>query len=130
MPYNPGVQPRGADYLFQGISQAGASVGEMIAQMKQRARQTTAMRSMAVDGLGMDPDQVDKMSLPQLTGTLHHRAPPKHPHHGQAYNVQRFGQSVGFLSQAMLSRNDPHLLWIVQHISRPLKTRRDASTHP
>lgn len=70
MPYAPGISYHGDQYLFQGISSAGQSLGEGIDQAIQRGRQLKAMRAMAVDGLGMDPDQVDGMSLPQLQGTL------------------------------------------------------------
>lgn len=70
MPYDPHVQPRGSDYIAQAGIQAGQSIAEGIKGMRQRLLQTQAMRSMAVQGLGMDPDQVDKMNLNQLQGTL------------------------------------------------------------
>lgn len=64
------VPYRGDQYLFQGISGAGQSIGEGIEQMMQRLKQTKAMRTMAVDGLGMDPDAVDKMSAGEVSGHL------------------------------------------------------------
>jgi len=64
------VPYRGDQYLFQGISGAGQSLGEGIEQMMTRLKQAKAMRTMAVDGLGMDPDAVDKMSAGEVQGHL------------------------------------------------------------
>jgi hypothetical protein len=58
----------GGAYLYAGISGAGDSVGEGITRMGQNLRQAKAYRAMAVDALGMDPDEVDKMGLGELTG--------------------------------------------------------------
>jgi len=70
MSYAPGVTNQSGQILAQGISQAGQSLGETIEQLGQRHRQLKAYQTMAVDGLGMDKDQVGKMTLPQLTGIM------------------------------------------------------------
>lgn len=54
--------------LAQGISDAGRGIAQGIAQLSADLKKTKAYRAMAVDALGMDPEAVDKMSLPQLEG--------------------------------------------------------------
>ncbi len=61
---------RGDVYLNQGITSAGNSIGDGLESMMKRMKQTKAVRTMAVDGLGMDPDAVDKMSLEEVQGHL------------------------------------------------------------
>jgi hypothetical protein len=71
MPLNIAPVPyRGDQYLFQGISGAGGSIAEGIESMTKRLRQTKAMRTMAVDGMGMDPDKVDGMTPEQIQGIM------------------------------------------------------------
>lgn len=64
------VPYRGDQYLFQGISSAGQGIAEGIEGMTKRLRQTKAMRTMAVDGMGMDPDKVDNMTPEQIQGIM------------------------------------------------------------
>lgn len=61
---------RGDQYLNQGISSAGQNIAEGIEGMTKRLRQTKAMRTMAVDGMGMDPDKVDNMTPEQIQGIM------------------------------------------------------------
>lgn len=68
--YNPGVSNQAGQILAQGISSAGDSIGKGIEAMVAKTKALKATRAMAVDGLGMDPDQVDGMSLPQLQGMM------------------------------------------------------------
>lgn len=71
MPLNVApISYHGDEYLFKGISGAGASIAEGIEGMTKRLRQTKAMRTMAVDGMGMDPAQVDKMSPEEIQGRM------------------------------------------------------------
>lgn len=71
MPLNIAPVPyRGDQYLFQGISGAGQNIAEGIEGMTKRLRQTKAMRTMAVDGMGMDPDKVDNMTPEQIQGIM------------------------------------------------------------
>lgn len=64
------VPYRGDQYLAQGISSAGQNIAEGIEGMTKRLRQTKAMRTMAVDGMGMDPDKVDNMTPEQIQGIM------------------------------------------------------------
>jgi hypothetical protein len=64
------VTDQSGQILAQGITGAAANIADTINLLGQRTRQAKAFRTMAVDGLGMDPDEVDKMSLPQLQGTM------------------------------------------------------------
>lgn len=68
MPLSIQIPYRGDEYLFQGISGAGHNIGEGITQMSANLKKLKAYRAMATDALEMDPDQVDKMSLPELEG--------------------------------------------------------------
>jgi hypothetical protein len=68
--YAPGNENVSGQILARGISSAANSVADTITELGQQHKQAKALRVMAVDGLGMDPDQVDKMSLPELQGTL------------------------------------------------------------
>lgn len=70
MPYAPGVVDRSGEILAGGITSAANTISDTIDKYSQITRQTKAYRTMAVDGLGMDPDEVDKMSLPQLQGHM------------------------------------------------------------
>lgn len=54
--------------LRQGISSAGQGLGAGIQQMGAQLKKAKAYRAMAVDAMGMDPDQVDKMSADELEG--------------------------------------------------------------
>lgn len=92
MPYNPSVNDNSGQILAQGISGAGQSISEAIDTYTQRARQTKAYRQMAVDGLGLDPDDVDKMSLSTLQGKMQGMAL-------KAANQQRQAQTQDLLSQ-------------------------------
>ena len=66
----PIVPNRSGEILAQGVSGAASNIADTITQLSQRMRQTKAFRQMAVDGLGMDEEQVDRMSLPQLQGMM------------------------------------------------------------
>ncbi len=66
----PIVPNRSGEILAQGVSGAASTIADTITQLSQRMRQTKAFRQMAVDGLGMDEEQVDRMSLPQLQGMM------------------------------------------------------------
>lgn len=68
MALNIQIPYRGDAYLYQGISQAGQGLGEAIQTFGQNLKKAKAYRAMAVDALGMEPDRVDKMSLPELEG--------------------------------------------------------------
>lgn len=70
MPYNPGVVDRSGEILAQGITGATSSLSDTIERLGALHKQTKAYRTMAVDGLGMDPDEVDNMDLPTLQGKL------------------------------------------------------------
>lgn len=74
MALNIQIPYRGDAYLYGGISSAGQGLAQGIEQMAQNLRQAKAYRAMAVDGLGMDPDQVDKMSLGELQGHMQAQA--------------------------------------------------------
>lgn len=54
--------------LAQGISQAGQGLARGIEQMTGNLKKAKAYRTMAVDGLGMEPEAVDKMPLEELEG--------------------------------------------------------------
>ena len=82
--------------MAQGISGATANIGDALTQYAGILKQTKAYRQMAVDGLGMDPHQVDRMSLPQLTGMLQ----------GEALKRSNIGQQImQQLQQSEAQRN-------------------------
>jgi len=66
----PIPENRSGEILAQGISGATSNLADTILQLGQLHKQTKAFRTMAIDGLGMDPDTVDRMSLPELQGTM------------------------------------------------------------
>jgi hypothetical protein len=70
MSYNPGVVDRSGEIMANGISNAVGSIADTIDLLGQRHRQLKAYQTMAVDGLGMDKDEVGKMSLPQIQGIM------------------------------------------------------------
>lgn len=59
---------KGSDYLYQGISGAGQGIGAGIEKMTANLKKAKAYKTMAIDALGMDPEQVDKMGLAELEG--------------------------------------------------------------
>lgn len=70
MPYNPGVVDRSGEIWGKAINDTVSNVSDMIDRYTKQAKETKAYRTMAVDGLGMDPDAVDKMSPGELMGHL------------------------------------------------------------
>src|SRR5690242_1669805 len=68
--YNPGIVDHSGEIFAQGITGAANTIADTILKLGQQAKEAKAYRTMAVDGLGMDADAVDKMSLPELQGTL------------------------------------------------------------
>lgn len=70
MPYNPGVVNRSGEIMAAGISGAFGTVADTITELSKRAREAKAYRTMAVDGLGMEPEAVDKMNLEELQGHM------------------------------------------------------------
>lgn len=56
------------DTLFGGVSLLANSIGEKIKTTQLDAKKLKAYRAMAVDGLGLDAEQVDKLDLPTLEG--------------------------------------------------------------
>lgn len=71
IPIQPDVS---GQILGAGISNAAlnaqGSLSQLIQQASATSKQAKAYRAMAVDGLGMDPDQVNRMSLPELQGHM------------------------------------------------------------
>lgn len=65
IPITPNVS---GQILAQGISGATSGLSGTITQYAGLLKQAKAYRTMAVDGMGMDPEAVDKMSLPELEG--------------------------------------------------------------
>lgn len=68
MPFT--ARPPNSGNPFQGIADAGQSIGDMIQRHIAQAKEAKAYRAMAVDALGMDPDKADQMTLPELQGTM------------------------------------------------------------
>ena len=66
----PIVPNRSGEILAQGVSGAASTIADTITQLSQRMRQTKAFRQMAIDGLNMNEEEVDRMSLPQLQGKM------------------------------------------------------------
>jgi hypothetical protein len=70
MPYAPTVNDHSGALLAAGIMNAGGSITDAITRSQADAKRLKAIRAMAVDGLGMDPEQVDKMDEGTLQGHL------------------------------------------------------------
>jgi hypothetical protein len=70
MPYAPTVDDRSGMIMAAGIKNAGGSITDAITRSQQDAKRLKALRAMAVDGMGMDPEQVDKMDEGTLQGHL------------------------------------------------------------
>lgn len=66
--YAPSVNDVSGQILAQGITGAAGSISDSITQAGALHKKLKAYRAMAVDGLGLDPEQVDKMSLGDLEG--------------------------------------------------------------
>ena len=73
MPYAPQVQPRGDQYLFQGINSAGESIGEAIAKLGQEHKEAKGYHSLLTalaPQLGLEKEDIDNMSLEEAKGKL------------------------------------------------------------
>lgn len=70
MQYNPGISYRGDAHIAQGQTAMWQSMGDLIKGSIAEHKKAKAYKTMAVDALGMDPEQVDKMSLAELEGTI------------------------------------------------------------
>lgn len=70
MPYAPYAVNHSGMILAGGISSAGNSIVNRIDQHTAEMKRLKAFRAMAVDGLGMDPEQVDQMDADTLQGKL------------------------------------------------------------
>lgn len=60
----------GINHLAGGISSAGNSIVAAIERSQAESKRLKAFRAMAVDGLGMDPDEVDQLDIGTLQGKL------------------------------------------------------------
>lgn len=60
----------GINHLAGGISAAGHSIVQAIEKSQAESKRLKAFRAMAVDGLGMNPDEVDAMDADTLQGKL------------------------------------------------------------
>lgn len=60
----------GINQLAGGISSAGSSIVQAIEKSQAESKRLKAFRAMAVDGLGMNPDEVDAMDADTLQGKL------------------------------------------------------------
>jgi hypothetical protein len=60
----------GNNWMGQGIMSAGNSISAAIEQHKAESKRLKAFRAMAVDGLGMDPEEVDRLDADTLQGKL------------------------------------------------------------
>lgn len=70
MPYAPTVNNNSGQIMAQGIMGAGASITDAITKHTAETKKLKAYRAMAVDGLGLDAEEVDKMDLPTLEGKM------------------------------------------------------------
>lgn len=89
--------------LARGISSAGQGLAQGIERMGADLKKAKAYRSMAVDALGMDPDAVDKMSLPQLEGKFQALA-VKNAMEGARQRQQLFTAEMEDRARAMMGR--------------------------
>jgi hypothetical protein len=93
MPLSIQIPYRGDEYLFQGVAGAGARIGKGLEEMAQRQKQVKAYRTMAVDGLGMDPEEVDHMSFGELQGHLQAVTVKHAMESAQAMQAERFARA-------------------------------------
>jgi hypothetical protein len=77
MPYAPGTEDRSADYLFHGISGAGAALGGGIANFMERrkreaddTKRARQMLKIIGDDAGVDATDIENMSGPEAKATL------------------------------------------------------------
>lgn len=69
MPYAPGIEYRGDQYLFQGISQAGAGVAEGIKQWREERKQSKKVES-AYDAMATGLTKMAEAGSPIPPGIL------------------------------------------------------------
>lgn len=69
MPYQPGIEYRGDQYLFQGISQAGAGVAEGIKQWREERKQSKKVES-AYDAMATGLTKMAEAGSPIPPGIL------------------------------------------------------------
>lgn len=98
MPFNPAQYDRSGLILAAGITGAANSIADKIDKTTAETKKLKAYRSMAVDGLGLDADEVDNMDLPTLEGKMQSLA-VRNLMQGMAEKKQQMGfaaQDQGF----------------------------------
>lgn len=103
------MQPTGGQSWSNAIQGVGNSISGTIDQLGAQHRQLKALRTMATDGLGMDADDVDGMSVSQLTGVMQAAAlkSASQTRQAQAADLQsqaRERDSIGAMRQATANR--------------------------
>lgn len=68
MPYNPGVTDISGQFIGQGISTAGAAIGDALRYVGERRRETKELRSALSDAYPENKEQFSKMNLEGLRG--------------------------------------------------------------
>lgn len=65
-----GALAQGNRAMFAGITSAGNSIAGGIERSQAETKRLKAFRAMAVDGLGLDPDEVDNLDADTLQGKM------------------------------------------------------------
>lgn len=103
-----GALAQGNRAMFAGITSAGNSIATKIEQTQAESKRLKAFRAMAVDGLGMDPDEVDQMDSDTLQGKLEAVAVKSHVAKAQAeaedQAYQQMQRQAGAQFQQRLAR--------------------------
>lgn len=100
MPYNPQTHDRSGEILAAGITQGTNTLAGSIIQLSKDLKRTKALKQVALDVFGMEPDEVDNMTLPQLEGKVTGLAVQHQKQQVDQANAQaRFRDSLGAMMQ-------------------------------